>query len=517
MQNGDALQQSFAEFAGLSGSTYADVFQKIQHGHLKRSHINWAAALGSFGWAAARGSWLLFWVGFAVDLLAAVCIALAYKYGAAAAEASGVGKDYLVQRYDSWAGISMWAAVIVFIAGRAVFGWLADRLYYRQYKRWRINRARDSGFRLGRLISAGIIVLLIAPIVLYRASQFAPDARACLKQDRAAEIGEVVSFKDRFDCFVIGEFPTLFRFDRPDIVTYPRAADGSREVKREPPPPGSPPLSLNAYMAQFIDDQIGYLIAFYGWFFDAITELLRAVLACITAVFVGAPWMVTMGIILAVSYKLAGPRVTAFSGATLAYLALFGFWQPAMDTLALVATSALVCVAVGLPLGVWAGKSTRAASVLAPILDVMQTIPSFVYLLPAIAFFSVGKPPGILATVVFAMPPMVRLTALGMLQVPESTKEAAIAFGASPGQLLTKVELPLALPSIMAGVNQVVMMCLSMVVVSALIGAGGMGFIVTEALANAATGRGILAGIGIALLAMTIDRIVQRTSDPKGR
>ena len=143
----------------------------------------------------------------------------------------------------------------------------------------------------------------------------------------------------------------------------------------------------------------------------------------------------------------------------------------------------------------------------------MQTIPSFVYLLPAIAFFSIGKPPGILATVIFAMPPMVRLTALGIQQVSGNTKEAALAFGANPRQLLTKVELPLAMPSIMAGINQVVMMSLSMVVIAALIGAGGMGFIVTEALENTETGRGILAGAGIALLAMMIDKVVQRASN----
>lgn len=183
-----------------------------------------------------------------------------------------------------------------------------------------------------------------------------------------------------------------------------------------------------------------------------------------------------------------------------------------MDTLSLVVAASIICVVVGLPLGIWVGKSKRGQAIVTPILDVMQTIPSFVYLLPAIAFFSIGKPPGILATVIFAMPPMVRLTALGLRQVPDNTKEAALAFGANPRQLLTKVELPLALPSVMAGINQVVMMSLSMVVVAALIGAGGMGYIVTEALENTETGRGVLAGLGIALLAMMIDRVVQKAN-----
>ncbi|MEM8804010.1 MAG: ABC transporter permease subunit, partial [Pseudomonadota bacterium] len=286
-------------------------------------------------------------------------------------------------------------------------------------------------------------------------------------------------------------------------------------VQREAPREGLPPLALNQYTAQLIDDGIGYLTAFYGFFFDGITAFLRTMLSAITAVFVGTPWVITMGAIMAISYSLAGPRVSIFVAASLVYLALFGFWQTAMDTMSLVVASSIICVVFGLPLGIWVGKSKRGQAIITPILDIMQTIPSFVYLLPAVAFFSIGKPPGILATVIFAMPPMVRLTALGIKQVPENTKEAALAFGANPRQLLTKVELPLALPSIMAGVNQVVMMSLSMVVVAALIGAGGMGFIVTEALANTRTGAGILAGIGIALLAMMIDRVVQKANTIK--
>jgi glycine betaine/proline transport system permease protein len=145
----------------------------------------------------------------------------------------------------------------------------------------------------------------------------------------------------------------------------------------------------------------------------------------------------------------------------------------------------------------------------------MQTIPSFVYLVPAIAFFSIGKPPGVLATVIFAMPPMIRLTTLGIRQVPDDVKEAALAFGASPRQLLVKIELPLAVPAIMTGINQTIMMSLSMVVVAALIGAGGLGYDVLFALQHIEAGRGILAGIAIALCAMILDRIVQG-SRPQG-
>jgi glycine betaine/proline transport system permease protein len=143
------------------------------------------------------------------------------------------------------------------------------------------------------------------------------------------------------------------------------------------------------------------------------------------------------------------------------------------------------------------------------VLDIMQTLPAFVYLIPAIAFFGVGKPPGILATVIFALPPMVRLTALGVIQVPESVKEAALAFGATPRQLLWKVELPLAVPSVMTGVNQTIMMSLSMVVVAALIAAKGLGEDVLFALQHVEHGKGLLAGGAIALVAMMMDRVVQ--------
>ncbi|MEL6968389.1 MAG: proline/glycine betaine ABC transporter permease [Pseudomonadota bacterium] len=507
------IRKPFMEFAGANGSYYADTFLAIQKAALGRFHINWAAAIGSFVWAALRGNWLLFWIGLVIDLVGAVNLALVYKYSKAAVD--NADKAFLVTRYESWTSFHITCAIAVFVIGRLFFGWLADRLYFQQYAKWRIDPSVNSGFDTSRMVIMALIVALIAPLTLYRASQFAPDARTCIKLDRAMDRGETVSGKARFDCALIGEFPVLFWIDRPETISYPRDENGNRFVKRTPPREGLPPLDLNKYVAQTIEDGIGYSTAFYGWFFDGITNGLKTMLNAITAVFVGTPWIITMGVIIGIAYFLAGTRITIFVAASLAYIALFGFWQTAMDTLSLVAAASIICVVVGLPLGIWVGKSPRGQAIVTPILDIMQTIPSFVYLLPAVAFFSIGKPPGILATVIFAMPPMVRLTALGIRHVPESTKEAALAFGANPRQLLTKVELPLALPSIMAGVNQVVMMSLSMVVVAALIGAGGMGFIVTEALATTKTGAGILAGIGIALLAMMIDRVVQKANTVK--
>lgn len=398
-----------------------------------------------------------------------------------------------------------------------LIGGLADRLYALQYERWRIDHTRKFGLKYSRLLTAFLLVLLVWPVTLYRASQFAPEQRACLRQDRDVQDGKQVPFKDRFDCMIIGEFPTLVWLDRPPEVSFPRAKDGTRSIVRTPADANLPPMDLNSFVSQKIENVVGYTTAFYGPVFEALTAFLRLMLGTITAVFVGMPWPVMACALLLIAYRSAGASVTAFVAATLLYIGLFGFWNTAMDTLALVITSSILCILVGLPLGIWIAKSIIAKRVVIPVLDVMQTIPSFVYLLPAVAFFSIGKPPAILATVIFAMPPMARLTALGIQQVPESTKEAALAFGATPRQLLLKVELPLALPSIMTGINQVVMMSLAMVVIAALIGAGGMGFIVTEALSNTRIGRGLIAGLGIALLAMMIDRIIQRKKQPRSR
>ena len=505
----------FAEFADKSGGYFAETFLSIQKAKLPATHVNWMAAIAGFPWAALRANKMLFWLGFLIDLVAAVYLMQVWKFSRAAEQAVIDNKDFLGERFENWTTSSLCAAIIIFVLGRVLYGWLADRIYFKQYNTWRVDHSKPSGWDVKRLVWAAVIVAMIAPLMLYRASQFPPEERTCIKQARSIAAGEEVAFKDQFDCMIIGEFPTIVWLERRDTVTYPRDDNGDRFVRREAPREGLPPVNLNSYTAQLIDDGIGYLTAFYGFFFDGITTFLRSMLSAITAVFVGTPWIIAMGAIMAISYTMAGARITIFVAASLCYLALFGFWQTAMDTMSLVVAASIICIVFGLPLGIWVGKSKRGQAIITPILAIMLPIPSFVYLLPAVAFFSIGKPPGILATVIFAMPPMVRLTARGIRHVPENTKEAALAFGANPRQLLMKVELPQALPSIMAGVNQVVMMALSMVVVAALIGAGGMGFIVTEALASTRTGAGILAGIGIALLAMMIDRVVQKANTVK--
>jgi glycine betaine/proline transport system permease protein len=169
----------------------------------------------------------------------------------------------------------------------------------------------------------------------------------------------------------------------------------------------------------------------------------------------------------------------------------------------------MVAIALGIPLGIYCARRPRVFAAVRPILDFMQSMPSFVYLIPVVAFFGAGKPAAIVATLIFGSPPVVRMTVLGLQQVPEAVREAALAFGASPRYMLFKVELPLAAPTIMAGVNQTILLCLAMVVVASLIGAKGLGEDVLEALQYASEGQGILAGLAILCCALILDRIVQ--------
>lgn len=281
--------------------------------------------------------------------------------------------------------------------------------------------------------------------------------------------------------------------------------------------PANPDIYGNT--ARWLEDVIDAAAVAGAGAFDGIVLGVRRVLDGISLALIGTPWPVVMAVICVVAWRSAGPRVAVFTAAALAYIAFLGYWEIAMETVALVGAAVFLCVIIGIPLGIWFGKSPRAYRFAEPVLDLMQTLPAFVYLIPIIAFFGTGNPPGILATIIFGMPPVIRLTALGMRGVPESIKEAASAFGASNWQILRDVELPLARPSIMTGVNQTILMCLSMVVIISLIGGGGLGQTILEALQFAAKGPGILGGLAILLVAMVIDRIVQgafRRKDLKG-
>ncbi len=202
------------------------------------------------------------------------------------------------------------------------------------------------------------------------------------------------------------------------------------------------------------------------------------------------------------SWQLAIGTVVSFG-----LIVAMGLWVPAMQTLALVLVAALVAVLIAIPLGIWSARNATVRAVLKPVLDFMQTMPAFVYLIPAIVFFSIGVVPGLVATVIFALPPGVRLTELGIRGVDSETVEAGQAFGAKPGQILRGIQLPLAMPTILAGVNQVIMLALSMAVIAGMAGADGLGKMVVEAISTVNIAKGVEAGLGVVLIAVFLDRV----------
>ena len=260
---------------------------------------------------------------------------------------------------------------------------------------------------------------------------------------------------------------------------------------------------------QWVEDFFALAIKHGEVFFDFITQGIRFILDGMELILVQTPWMVIAAFIILLTWLSAGTRAAIFSGAFLSYMGLLGFWEKAMTTLALLGTAAVLSIIIGIPLGMFCARRERFYSFIRPIMDFMQTMPAFVFMIPVIAFFGTGKPAAVVTTMIFGGTPVVRLTVLGLRGVPDHVREAAISFGASKWYLLTKVDLPLAAPSIRAGINQTIMLSLAMVVVASLIGAKGLGEDVLEALQYANVGQGILAGFSILFCAMILDRIVQ--------
>ncbi len=220
------------------------------------------------------------------------------------------------------------------------------------------------------------------------------------------------------------------------------------------------------------------------------------------------PVIVIIALVLA-AWKFSGRGLAVFSLISMVLIGLLGLWADTMTTLAMVLASVLFCCIAGIPLGIASGRSDTVEQILRPFLDAMQTTPSFVYLVPIVMLFSVGNVAGVLATIIFAMPPIIRLTSLGIRGVHPELVEAALAFGATRTQVLVKVQVPLAMPTILAGLNQTIMMALAMVVIAALIGAGGLGSPVVLGLNTLDIGLAVIAGLSIVLLAMVLDRITQ--------
>jgi glycine betaine/proline transport system permease protein len=244
-------------------------------------------------------------------------------------------------------------------------------------------------------------------------------------------------------------------------------------------------------------------------FFQTIKVPVEIVMDAIEAGLLWVPPLIMLLLLVLVAWRAAGRGVALFTGIALLVIGFTGMWDLSMTTLAMVIAAVVFCVVVGIPLGILAARSDGFASGIRPVLDVMQTTPAFVYLVPVVMLFGIGTVAGVLATIVFALPPIIRLTNLGIRGVQEDAIEAAIAFGSTPREILFKVQLPLALPTIMAGLNQTIMLSLSMVVIAALIGAGGLGQPVFRGLNSLDVGLATIGGLGIVLLAIILDRITQ--------
>ena len=502
-----SLEASIDEFAQENSDYYAAEFGKIQG--ITGFTWSWNTMAAVFGplWGALRGVWGFFWAFLVLELFAFVQLGrgLWGELGAdqiaryerlvvniakreqQAADATAAGDTETAETALKIAGnlkkvatkaqeaaqTAAGEATSILLTGiallvivKVVEGFYANYAYEKQYLHWRARPSIQSGISRASLAFGAIMLVAIWPLTLLRFTVTDPDKM--LSGLTGGFLGGTIP---------ITEFP----------------------VKKE----------YFAVWARKGDAGFDWLANNFGNVFDGVTATIRAVLDGLEVILIQTPWPVVMVVIVVMAYRLAGVRVAIFTAASLAYLAFMGLWEISMITVALIGAGAALCVLFGIPLGIWFGKSKRAYAFAEPVLDFMQTMPAFVYLIPIIAFFGTGKPPGVLATIIFAMPPVIRLTALGMRGVPETTKEAAVAFGCSKWQLLRNVEIPLAMPSIMTGINQTILMSLSMVVIASLIGAEGLGALILEALQYAAKGQGLLGGLAILFCAMVIDRIAQ--------
>lgn len=270
-------------------------------------------------------------------------------------------------------------------------------------------------------------------------------------------------------------------------------------------------IPLDIWISQFID----WLVEGYRGFFQIIKWPVEVTLSGFENALQAVHPFLIIAVIAVIAWRVANIKLAIFSVVSLVLVGLLGLWPDTMVTLAMVFSSVFFCTIAGVPLGILAGRNDRFEATLRPILDAMQTTPPFVYLVPIVMLFSVGNVAGVLATIIFALPPIIRLTSLGLRQVHPELIEAALAFGATNGQVLLKVQIPLALPTIMAGLNQTIMMALSMVVIAALIGAGGLGAPVVLGLNTLDIGRAVIGGLSIVLMAIILDRITQSMATKK--
>jgi glycine betaine/proline transport system permease protein len=278
-------------------------------------------------------------------------------------------------------------------------------------------------------------------------------------------------------------------------------------------PIGAFPEAWNLGLAEPLDEFKKWVVGnratspFFVYFFEPISTSVDFVIRRAEAFLLWLPWPVIVGAFFLAGNRFGGLRLGLLTTLCLLFMGLVGLWDASMQTLALMVAAVLISLLIGIPLGIWTSRSNRVEAVLRPILDGMQTMPAFVYLIPVVLFFGIGRVPAVIAAIIYAIPPVVRLTNLGLRRVPEDVIEAAEAFGSTPRQALVKVEIPQALPSIMTGVNQTIMMALSIVVIASLVGAGGLGDVVLKSLRQLKVGEALQGGLAIVALAILLDRL----------
>ncbi|GMM97137.1 proline/glycine betaine ABC transporter permease [Microbacterium luteum] len=267
---------------------------------------------------------------------------------------------------------------------------------------------------------------------------------------------------------------------------------------------------------EWVEAIVDFIGVVFGWLFDAISVVLGVVYEALDWVLITPPFWVIILVFAALAWWIKGWKLAVGTALGLLFIVLVDQWDNAMDTLALVLVASAIAVIISVPTGIWAARNDTVSRLVRPVLDFLQTMPAFVYLIPAIIFFGVGVVPGMIATILFALAPGVRLTELGIRGVDAEVVEAGQAFGATRGRILRQIQLPLALPSIMAGVNQVIMLSLSMVVIAGIVGAGGLGGEITRAIGRINVGLGFEAGVAIVILAMMLDRMTSALADTGG-
>jgi len=273
------------------------------------------------------------------------------------------------------------------------------------------------------------------------------------------------------------------------------------------------PTMYRIPVGDWIDTAVDWMTDNLEWLFDGIATTLKAMIDGLESGLLTPSALIMILAVALLSFAARGWKLSLFTAVSFVVMATMGLWDEAMSTLSLVLVSSAFAILIGVPLGIYAARNDRFSSLLRPGLDLMQTMPSLVYLIPAIVFFGIGKVPGAVATVVFALPPAARLTELGLRQVDAEVVEAGEAFGATPLKILTRVQVPLALPTIMAGVNQVIMLALSMVVIAGMVGAGGLGAVIFRGVTRLDVGLGFEGGLSVVIMAVFLDRITAAFGD----